>query len=192
MIAGTMRRLLRWTFNTLAVASLLLCLATAGLWVRSHWVYDRLFGRQHYQFTALSFRGHLAGSLEWYEQSEGGPTPPWAFHITHSPPPWDGLGLAYDMDAYPQSHYGFTARHRDVYARYTLNTWTWHVRDRSLFAAFAVLPAVVAFRQLRAVRRRRRRARLGLCLACGYDLRASPERCPECGREGGVRLKEEG
>jgi hypothetical protein len=30
-----MRRLLRWTFHALAAASLLLCLATAGLWVRS-------------------------------------------------------------------------------------------------------------------------------------------------------------
>ena len=44
----------------------------------------------------------------------------------------------------------------------------------------APLPAL-ALASMTRVRRRATRRRAGFCPACGYDLRASPQRCPECG-----------
>lgn len=47
------------------------------------------------------------------------------------------------------------------------------------FAALGVLilPAIRALNWLRG----RKRVRTGCCTKCGYDLRASPQQCPECG-----------
>ena len=45
----------------------------------------------------------------------------------------------------------------------------------------AAAPLETLGRRMWAQRPSERRRRAGLCVACGYDLRASGERCPECG-----------
>jgi hypothetical protein len=62
------------------------------------------------------------------------------------------------------------------YPRYTKTVLSYWLAA----AALAALPSLQVSRLVRSVRLRRR-TRAGLCPACGYDLRATPDRCPECG-----------
>jgi len=48
-----------------------------------------------------------------------------------------------------------------------------------LTTSLLVIPGLLAWRRTVL---RRSRLRSHRCLSCGYDLRGSPERCPECGR----------
>jgi hypothetical protein len=58
-----------------------------------------------------------------------------------------------------------------------LSGWRIEGNHAALALLFAALPAWHAVR----LAYRHRSRPLGLCAHCGYDLRESPERCPECG-----------
>ncbi len=58
----------------------------------------------------------------------------------------------------------------------------WHMVTVPIYL-FVVLTGAYPAYLLTPLHRRRKRRKLGLCLACGYDLRGSVGRCPECGEE---------
>jgi hypothetical protein len=87
---------------------------------------------------------------------------------------------------------GFEAQARTMsygWTQATSRTWSVTFPAWSLVAALAVLPAAWLARPGLRWLRRRRGAKRGLCPACGYDLRASPGQCPECGAMGATLRK---
>jgi hypothetical protein len=62
--------------------------------------------------------------------------------------------------------------------------WRWVLGAGFALWTFVALPSLARYRlhvlRDQAIEARRRN---GCCQSCGYDLRASPDRCPECGEE---------
>ncbi len=67
-----------------------------------------------------------------------------------------------------------------------LSNEAWLIPYWMVILFFCPLPTFWLRRQFRQ-RQHRRRLADGLCVTCGYDLRASPARCPECGSDPPVR-----
>lgn len=196
-----MKRMLRIFLNTVALVSLVLVVATAVLWVRSDFVSDTVGYETAYsgerRFRSLSasqMNGYVFLAIDTITLD----TPGGFEMCLHDWP--RNLGLTHashpvDPTVVPQGykgHFGFEMR-TDQWTHHALQIhplrqdhgYLHGVRTSIVFSharlaeLLAIAPALWGFGWWR--RRRSARAAQGRCRSCGYDLRATPERCPECG-----------
>ena len=187
------RRLL----DILTALSLLLCVAAVALWVRSYRVADGVPVLMRGDGWRLdSWHGRLfvtrvrMGALERVYVRVAPPTvggarfddsrrPALTAKLRAVQSDADAEMIATPLLAFPPASPGNAFGFGRVGA--TLGAgkgaWTTTVPYWSVCALLALPPMLRQY-----VRRRdRRRAEAGLCPACGYDLRGTPGRCPECG-----------
>jgi hypothetical protein len=191
-VVSRLRRGLPW-------AVVLLGTALAALWLRSRWTYDRIdFGYVarygQLQRTVIwaelaSFRGRCSiligggaafrpraglprdaeGSVLYrHEQSD----------VARMRPHWAHTYSRGFLGFRPLSYERWpTADEDPVHAAYgvVLPHWT-------LVLLCVAWPSGRALLRLRNSTRRAGQAARALCPTCGYDLRATPGRCPECGK----------
>ncbi|MDB5358585.1 MAG: hypothetical protein JWN24_5038 [Phycisphaerales bacterium] len=164
----------RRLFTLLSALSLLLFVATCVMWVRSYWQGDEFTVLRRSeadcriaQYNFYSGRGVIYVARVVYVFG----TPEQAARFG---PPSGILRGSLDPALVPLDGRGALAPRMGA--------------DRS-GAAYAIIPdwcvalpllIPVAWWIIRAHRIRRRRLRME-CPSCGYDLRATPDRCPECG-----------
>jgi hypothetical protein len=171
----------RWLFNIAAALSLLICLAALILWRRSYpgEVYHTRVTGQFDEHTVQGVRGRFVWTTMYVTR---------AFPVADlaEPPARSGSALWPPL-ATESRGAPWTVQWR--YAWGTVRLKTGDVRYpvwRSISVHYgipvflgALLPAAWLLRLPQ--RRRRRRIQRGLCANCGYDLRATPHLCPECG-----------
>jgi hypothetical protein len=158
----------RRLFTILSAISLLLCVAVCVLWVRSYWVADTVMWRRVQTGPrSVRFSDWCVRTIDGYLIAFDVPTP--ALPVTQplSPSAADLLQRRESGFYHWRNSPGSHSRWRD-YATYRIPLWL-------LLPACVVIPAFQLHRYRRAARARRR------SLSCGYDLRATPDKCPECG-----------
>lgn len=70
----------------------------------------------------------------------------------------------------------------------SIHAFVFRVPHWVLVLMFALWPAVRFTRMYRRHRKRQKAITDGHCLNCGYDMRATPDRCPECGHLAGATV----
>ena len=166
----------RWLAYTLGVICLLLALATIVLWVRSY-PPETTFLDDSRRMDAFHW-GDLQG---WH--ANGGSTFGTLFveierlkYPAALTRPLSSSGPWWLRGSYVQ------ASDTIFWTQISIATPHWLVV--CLCGTGIIWPVVRCHGALR----RRTRRRTGRCEHCGYDLRASPERCPECGTPRAARL----
>ena len=158
----------------LGVLSLVLFVAACVLWARSYWVADTVarFWSVHYVEVASAGGGV---EVRRFTYPRPAPRSPQELRVRYEwRPPRPGRGTVGGRLGFGRSSF----RRPDGAYVMTLYVAPWW--SLALLAALPAAPQLWAFRRARA---RQRRADAGLCARCGYDLRATPGRCPECGTE---------
>jgi hypothetical protein len=178
------RRIGRYILNMLAALSLVLCVATCLLWVRSYSRCDLLrylsdgkhVGDVDYFVCSMNGRIALTRLVE-IRPDELNFTPPgrlptgFSRQLLHV----DGTVLGGDESLW--NRIGFaawsagSAKNSNSAERVCVIPY-WFI---------ATLFALAPIFRSRALLSSRRRGRPGACRKCSYDLRATPDRCPECG-----------
>jgi hypothetical protein len=168
------RRLGRFLLNAFAALSLMLGAATVALWVRSYRVADAWgwsSGQRSVQCGIASGRLRIDTTrLADEGGSWGAPSLAHSRYPAADDPP--GRRLPASL-----GNLGFAVEHRIKSKNYES-----FLVLVPLWAPLLILcGAAAVFRRSakRSLREQRRRA--GACPDCGYDLRATPDRCPECG-----------
>jgi hypothetical protein len=180
----------RRLFNLAAAMSLVLCAVFILMWARSRRISER-----------VAYCGFSPQGMEYALQAfsdQGG----FGFQYERAAPPQPATARSWSYAWDPANRYpydprrgiaGFEFRHDLPVAGSIIQ------RHRLLFRcpywfglAVGLLPPTLATRNWRRPHHRRKR---GLCVHCGYDLRATPqeggvllERCPECGTEAKPQL----
>ena len=186
-----MRRVARHLSMLCSAASLLLAIATCALWVRSRWHIDVARDASPVDAALTQTRsefhsceGVICLSRVRREQSAGPVTEMMGSGFSSSSTsvaltgrPFSGFG---PTDFRPLGFGVVRSVTTDPATGAWQRRWThWALSLPHWFVA--LLLSALPLRWARAYQRVRRLASVGCCARCGYDLCATPERCPECG-----------